>query len=182
MNFSPVVSTEQRQVFELHWDDGELCVGRESIFQLIRNIKDPEHDYTLEQLNVVCLEDICIYSHVEDPSASQAAGVSGLGGKQWAREHHQTEEEVKRAGQEVPVFVEIKVVPTIPHCSMVGLIGLSILYKVTKIISSRYVVRVIVKKGTHTLDEEMTKQLEDIERTSSAFINPAIVATITELI
>ncbi|KAI5192750.1 hypothetical protein NEMIN01_2195 [Nematocida minor] len=79
-------------------------------------------------------------------------------------------------------FVHIVVIPTIPHCSMVGLIGLSILYKLVSILSSKYIVRVEVEKESHTLAEEVTKQLSDMERTYAAFLNDNIVSAILPLI
>ncbi|KAI5184265.1 hypothetical protein NEHOM01_0010 [Nematocida homosporus] len=142
MNFSPVVVGGERVEYPLEWMYGELMVSAESVFQLVRGIKDPEHDYSLEELRVVELERVV---------------VDGL-------------------------EVKIGIVPTIPHCSMVGLIGLSILFKLSRILNSRYLVKVQIEPGTHMLEEEVNKQLLDIERTFSAFINPAIQATLLELI
>ncbi|KAH9387250.1 uncharacterized protein NEMAJ01_2146 [Nematocida major] len=145
MNERPEVQPVGRE-YELVWEDGELLVNEESIFQVIRSIKDPEHNYSLEELRVVSLERVCVQEL-----------LSGH-------------------------LVRITVVPTIPHCSMVGLIGLSILYKLSNTLSSKYVVRVEVQEGSHTLAEEVSKQLSDIERTYSAFLNENIVSAISPLL
>jgi len=150
MNSSPEVSCISEENYEMVWEEKELVVNEKSVFQVIRGIKDPEHDYTLEQLKVVGLERIKIVELNSEENSSK--------------------------------IIEIEIVPTIPHCSMVGLIGLSIIYKLGMVVSSRYVVRVVIKKGTHMLEEDMTKQLEDLERTESAFLNPAITDVISMLI
>lgn len=146
MNENPHVQKAQTEQYKIEQEEGEVVVSRESIFQIVRSIKDPEHSYTLEELKVVELDRISI-------------------------------EEAKPG-----VFIRVCVVPTIPHCSMVGLIGLSILYKLTRVLSSAYIVRVEVEENSHTLAKEVTKQLADIERTYAAFLNENIVDAILPLI
>lgn len=169
MNSAPEVHCHQLPEYELEWKNGEVVVTRESVFQLIRSIKDPEHDYTLEDLKVVDAERIALYP---------------LGRSRERQPEPERARETVAAAEPPtgPVVVEVEIVPTIPHCSMVGIIGLSILYQLTRVLHSRYLVRVVIKPGSHTLDEEMTKQLADIERTYSAFLNPSILSTITALI
>ena len=65
-----------------------------------RDINDPEHPLTLEQLDVVKLEDV----HVDD-------------------QHNK---------------VNIVFTPTIPHCSMATLIGLSIRVKLLRSLPARF--------------------------------------------
>ncbi|KAI5193278.1 hypothetical protein NECID01_2192 [Nematocida sp. AWRm77] len=184
MNFAPEVCTQKVPEFEVEWKNGEIAVTQESIFQLVRSIKDPEHDYTLEDLKVVGMDRVRLYALAQDHHQSQ----SQLQPQSQLHPHPQREGAVEEGEAEKPwacrgpVVVEIEIIPTIPHCSMVGLIGLSILYKLTKTLHSKYIVRVVIKEGTHTLDEEMTKQLADIERTYSAFLNPSILSTIISLI
>ncbi|KAI5172768.1 hypothetical protein NEFER03_1800 [Nematocida sp. LUAm3] len=146
MNACPEKKERNEEEYPLQWRDGEVLVTEESVFQIIRGIKDPEHDYTLEELQVVSLRDITI--------------------------HRENEYSV----------VEILITPTIPHCSMVALIGLSLLYKLQRVLSTKYITRVTVKKGTYILEDEANAQLEDIERTYSAFINPIINETLIALI
>ncbi|KAI5133777.1 hypothetical protein NEAUS04_0127 [Nematocida ausubeli] len=146
MNETPDVCTETRPEYEIVWNNGEVDVNEKSIFQIIRNIRDPEHSYTLEELRVVSLDRVSIRT--------------------------------TSTGE----YVHVVVIPTIPHCSMVGLIGLSILYKLFTVLSSKYIVRVEVEKDSHTLADEVTKQLSDIERTYAAFLNPNIISAITPLL
>ncbi|KAI5165836.1 hypothetical protein NEIG_01889 [Nematocida sp. ERTm5] len=146
MNESPDVCTEKSPEYVIEWKDEEIVVNKMSIFQIIRNIRDPEHSYTLEDLKVVSIDRIFI--------------------------------EKTPAGE----FVRVVVIPTIPHCSMVGLIGLSILYKLFNTLSSKYIVRVEVQEDSHTLANDVTKQLSDIERTYAAFLNPNIIEAIIPLL
>lgn len=151
MNAAPDVHRRGEE-HEIVRSSGEIVVTQESVFQLIRHIKDPEHDYTLEELKVV---------------DKQRIRVRRLGSAE--------------AGESAEI-VEVEVVPTIPHCSMVGMIGLAVLHQLSTHLSSKYVVRVVVKEDAHTLGAEMTKQLADIERTASALENPAIMDTICALL
>ncbi|KAI5180453.1 hypothetical protein NEOKW01_0757 [Nematocida sp. AWRm80] len=113
-----------------------------AIYEMIRGIKDPEYDCTLEDLKVV-------------DSAS-----------------------VEISNERITVYIT----PTIPHCSMVSIIGLSILYKITRSIDSKYIVRAVIREGTHVLEEKINLQLEDIDRVFSAFNNESILNTILGLL
>ena len=73
---------------------------REEVFDLIRDINDPEHPLTLEQLNVAQLQQI------------------------------EVDDERNR--------VCVEFTPTIPHCSMATLIGLSIRVKLLRSLPSRF--------------------------------------------
>lgn len=146
MNENPEVQKVTTEEYKMQWEDGELVVTPESIFQAIRVIRDPEHSYSLEELNVISVDRV----YVEKL-------VSGS-------------------------IIRIVVIPTIPHCSMVGLIGLSILYKLSTLLCSKYIVRIEVEASSHSLAEEVTKQLADIERTYAAFLNENIISAIIPLL
>ena len=79
---------DDEEVFE-YFDEQE-------IFEHIRNLNDPEHPLTLEQLNVVSVENV----KVEDPGD----------------------------------YVYVQFTPTIPHCSMATLIGLTIRVKLLRVL------------------------------------------------
>src|ERR1700712_85943 len=87
--------------------------GRE-IFDLIRNIKDPEHPLTLEELNVVSEDNIFI--------------------------DHKKNEAV------------VKFTPTISHCSLATLIGLSIQVKLLRCLPARLKVDVRITEGSHSTE------------------------------
>jgi metal-sulfur cluster biosynthetic enzyme len=69
LNANPVVSTQffrrNRPIESADIDDEvEDLIDGEEIFQLIRDIKDPEHPFTLEQLNVVSHGHIDVIHHL----------------------------------------------------------------------------------------------------------------------
>ncbi|CAG9864427.1 unnamed protein product [Phyllotreta striolata] len=117
---------------------------RREIFDLIRNINDPEHPLTLEQLHVV--------------------------------EEHLIQ--INNANNNILV----QFTPTIPHCSMATLIGLSIRVKLLKCLPERFKVRVQVTPGTHNSEHQVNKQLGDKERVAAALENHHLIQVINQCI
>ncbi|KFM81787.1 Mitotic spindle-associated MMXD complex subunit MIP18, partial [Stegodyphus mimosarum] len=66
-------------------------------------------------------------------------------------------------------FVEFK--PTIPHCSMATLIGLSIKVQLLRILPAHFKVDVCIAPGTHVSFNAINKQLADKERIAAALEN-----------
>ncbi|XP_041916911.1 cytosolic iron-sulfur assembly component 2B [Alosa alosa] len=112
------------------------------IFDLIRNINDPEHPLSLEELNV--LEQVRV--RVND--------------------------------QENAVSVEFT--PTIPHCSMATLIGLSIKVKLLRSLPDRFKIDVHITPGTHASEEAVNKQLADKERVAAALENAQLLEVVNQ--
>ena len=57
--------------------------------------------------------------------------------------------------------VKIAFTPTIPHCSMATIIGLSIRVKLLRSLPPRFKVDVTIAPGTHASEEAVNKQLAD---------------------
>jgi len=112
------------------------------IFELLRNINDPEHPLTLEQLNVV----------------------------------EQSLIEVNNENNEI----NVKFTPTIPHCSMATLIGLSIRTRLLRTIPPRFKVSVTITPGTHVAETAVNKQLADKERVAAALENKYLLTVIDQ--
>ncbi len=104
-------------------DDVSDPIDCREIFDLIRNINDPEHPLTLEQLDVVKIEDVRV------------------------------DDEGNR--------VHVAFTPTIPHCSMATIIGLSIRVKLLRSLPPRFKVDVTISPGTHASEAAVNKQLAD---------------------
>lgn len=111
---------------------------------LIRNINDPEHPLTLEELHV--LEESLI--------------------------------EVNNQNNTVKVLYT----PTIPHCSMATLIGLSIRVKLLRCLPPRFKVNVEINPGTHASEQSVNKQLADKERVAAALENTHLIKVINQCI
>ncbi|GJP56640.1 hypothetical protein CLOM_g15693 [Closterium sp. NIES-68] len=109
-----------------------VCVSRPA--QHIRDISDPEHPYSLEQLDVVNEENI----------------------------------ECDDAGSHITV----RFTPTVQHCSMATLIGLSIRVKLMRCLPRRFKVDIQLSPGSHASETEVNKQLNDKERVAAALENP----------
>lgn len=79
---------------------------------------------------------------------------------------------------------EIKVLytPTIPHCSMATLIGLSIRVKLLRSLPARFKVSVEVNPGTHNSEHSVNKQLADKERVAAALENTHLIKVINQCI
>lgn len=71
---------------------------------------------------------------------------------------------------QVPV-VRIEFNPTVPHCSLATLIGLTIRIKIERNFPQTLKLDIFIKKGTHATEEEINKQINDRERVSAACDN-----------
>lgn len=72
--------------------------------------------------------------------------------------------------------------PTIPHCSMATLIGLSITVKLKRSLPMRFKVEVRIEPGTHASENSINKQLRDKERVCAALENKALVGVVNKCI
>jgi metal-sulfur cluster biosynthetic enzyme len=123
-------------------------IDADEIFEIIRNIQDPEHPLTLEQLAVV--------------SRSQI--------------------EINVRGQQT--CVTVRFTPTIPHCSMATLIGLTLTVKLVRSFggTQRFQVLVEIEPGTHQSELSVNKQLADKERVCAALENKHLAGVVNRCI
>ncbi|XP_076245625.1 cytosolic iron-sulfur assembly component galla-1 [Calliopsis andreniformis] len=111
---------------------------KESVYDLLRTIKDPEKPQTLEQLDIV-------YEDCVEISKQTPRGVT---------------------------VIRIEFNPTVPHCSLATLIGLCIRVKLERHLVALFKLDIYIKKGTHSTEEEINKQINDKERIAAAMENP----------
>ena len=71
---------------------------------------------------------------------------------------------------EIPI-VRVEFNPTVPHCSLATLIGLTIRIKIQRNFPQTLKLDIFIKKGTHATEEEINKQINDRERVSAACDN-----------
>lgn len=165
-NASPEVTASVLPQYELVLSGGRLLFpSREAVFQLIRGVMDPEHPNTLEELSIVSLDGIRLTRHV------------ARGGKVWCVPARLSsgEDGCEALG---PAVIDVEIVPTIPHCSLISIIGLSIMYRLRRFIGGEFKIEVHIKKGAHVNCAEINKQLRDRERVEAAYENVAIIETI----
>ncbi|XP_053675997.1 MIP18 family protein galla-1 [Anopheles nili] len=111
---------------------------RETIYDFVRTIRDPEKPNTLEDLHVVYEDGII----VNDPTPGNVN------------------------------VVRVEFNPTVPHCSLATLIGLCIRIKIERNINHYLKLDIYIKKGAHTTEDEINKQINDKERIAAAMENP----------
>mmetsp|Transcript_20253 Transcript_20253/g.42475 ORF Transcript_20253/g.42475 Transcript_20253/m.42475 type:complete len:302 (-) Transcript_20253:346-1251(-) len=145
-------------------------ITAQEVFDIIRNIQDPEHPLTLEQLNVVRLELI----EVVDLFGDDGPGVdkmeidpNALNGEMYNKKFS---------------TVKIQFTPTIPHCSMATLIGLSLRVKLFRSLPPRFKVSVKIEPGTHVSEHAINKQLSDKERVRAALENEHLLGVVNRCI
>lgn len=76
--------------------------------------------------------------------------------------------------------VDVKFTPTIPHCSMATLIGLSIRVQLLRTLPVRFKVTVEISPGTHVSEASLNKQLADKERVAAAIENTMLLGLLNE--
>lgn len=146
MNEAPTVHESTVPKYDKDFDENNPTI--EMVYELIRNIKDPEHPHSLESLHVVDIDGIEI-TEIETKYGSNVQCIS--------------------------VFFQ----PTIPHCSMASIIGLSIL-KVLRMFFSKKFISVKIIEDTHVDWKNINKQLSDKDRIFAAFENQSILKFIDE--
>ncbi|KDQ59594.1 hypothetical protein JAAARDRAFT_192100 [Jaapia argillacea MUCL 33604] len=76
--------------------------------------------------------------------------------------------------------VDIEFTPTVPHCGMSTLIGLSIRVRLLRSLPQRFKVDIRVKPGSHQSEHAINKQLNDKERVAAALENPALLTAVED--
>jgi len=85
---------------------------------------------------------------------------------------------VQVSNKDSTVFIEFT--PTIPHCSMATLIGLSIRVKLLRSLPSRFKVDVQIAPGAHVSEQAINKQLADKERVAAALENNHLLSVLNQ--
>ncbi|CAB3242576.1 unnamed protein product [Arctia plantaginis] len=135
----------EREITSSDYDENiEDLFDEREIFDLIRNINDPEHPLTLEELRVV------------EESNIKVDNIKNL--------------------------VHVSFTPTIPHCSMATLIGLSIRVQLLRALPARFKVEVEITPGSHASEYAVNKQLADKERVAAALENNNLLQIINQCI
>ncbi len=130
------------------------------VYEMVRNINDPEHPLTLEQLKVVepGAAGRWLYFHVGFPSF--CAGLIAV--------------------DDARSTCDLLFTPTIPHCSMATLIGLSLRVKLLRSLPSRFKITININPGTHASEKAVNKQLNDKERVQAALENDRLLSVVQQ--
>ncbi|GAA97803.1 uncharacterized protein L969DRAFT_89651 [Mixia osmundae IAM 14324] len=74
--------------------------------------------------------------------------------------------------------VLVEFTPTIPHCSMATLIGLTLRVRLLRALPERFKVDIRVRKGSHQSENAVNKQLNDKERVAAALENQHLLGVV----
>ena len=127
----------------------------EEVYDIIRNIQDPEHPHTLEELGVVSLSQVQVVDEDSSPEGWDESPQS---------------------------LVHVRFTPTIPHCSMATLIGLCLRVKLLRSLPARFKISVQIEPGTHASEKAINKQLRDKERVCAALENKHLAGVVNKCI
>ncbi|XP_074532148.1 cytosolic iron-sulfur assembly component 2B [Halichoeres trimaculatus] len=89
-------------------------------------------------------------------------------------------EQIRVKVNDAASIVGIEFTPTIPHCSMATLIGLSIKVKLLRSLPDRFKIDVHITPGTHASEEAVNKQLADKERVAAALENSSLLEVVNQ--
>ncbi|NWR72250.1 MIP18 protein, partial [Centropus unirufus] len=89
-------------------------------------------------------------------------------------------EQVRVKVNDAESTVVVEFTPTIPHCSMATLIGLSIKVKLIRSLPERFKLDVHITPGTHASEHAVNKQLADKERVAAALENSHLLEVVNQ--
>ncbi|NXB77584.1 MIP18 protein, partial [Donacobius atricapilla] len=89
-------------------------------------------------------------------------------------------EQVRVKVNDAESTVSVEFTPTIPHCSMATLIGLSIKVKLLRSLPERFKLDVHITPGTHVSEHAVNKQLADKERVAAALENCHLLEVVNQ--
>jgi metal-sulfur cluster biosynthetic enzyme len=150
-------------------------ITTEEVFRTIRNIQDPEHPLTLEQLNVVRMELITVVDLMGGGEVNTDTDTVDIG-------NHTSSGPGPASSSKKFSTVHVQFTPTIPHCSMATLIGLSLRVKLLRSLPSRFKVVVKIENGMHVSEHAVNKQLADKERVRAALENEHLLGVVNKCI
>ncbi|KAH8732886.1 hypothetical protein GQ44DRAFT_601331 [Phaeosphaeriaceae sp. PMI808] len=78
--------------------------------------------------------------------------------------------------------VVVDITPTITHCSLATVIGLGVRVRLEQALPPRFRVDVRIKKGTHSTDDQVNKQLGDKERVAAALENGTLMGVLRKML
>lgn len=78
--------------------------------------------------------------------------------------------------------VIIRITPTITHCSLATLIGLGIRVRLERSLPPRFRITILLKKGTHSSENQVNKQLNDKERVAAACENEQLLGVVANML
>ena len=165
---------------------------------IIRDIKDPEHPHTLEELNVIRESDITLIHPPPTPNEARPSPNSQSSSDTSSREPSATDRgsshdpqlsasagvtaESTNFDDDGELWIRVQFTPTVPHCSLATLIGLCLRMKLERTLDRRFKLDIFVNEGTHSIEGDVNKQINDKERVAAAMENSNLRELVEECI
>ena len=83
---------------------------------------------------------------------------------------------------ESEAWIRLEFMPTVPHCSLATLIGLCLRVKLERNLMLKHKLDIVVGEGTHAIEGDVNKQINDKERVAAAMENPDLRDMVEECI
>ena len=90
--------------------------------------------------------------------------------------------QVNGTGNQEELWIKIEFTPTVPHCSLATLIGLCLRVKLERTLQYAFKLDIFVAEGTHSIEGDVNKQINDKERVAAAMENPDLRKMVEECI
>ena len=103
----------------------------------------------------------------------QGEGKAENRAKKWKEEEAQDETKLEEEADE-ELWIRIEFTPTVRHCSLATLIGLCLRVKLERSLQTRFKLDIVVSEGTHSIEGDVNKQINDKERVAAAMENPSL--------
>ena len=88
----------------------------------------------------------------------------------------------QHSDDEEELWIRIEFTPTVPHCSLATLIGLCLRVKLEQCLQQKFKLDICVSKGSHSIAEDVDKQINDKERVAAALENPNLMELVEDCI
>ena len=111
-------------------------------------------------------------AHCDKRSHTQCINSSETPDKTSTDSVSSTSHEQEHDKEDEQLWIRIVFTPTVPHCSLATLIGLCLRVKLERCLEGRFKLDILVSEGTHTIEGDVNKQINDKERVAAAMENP----------
>ncbi|KAI3380940.1 hypothetical protein SNEBB_006777 [Seison nebaliae] len=153
---------------------------KEDICRSIDSIRDPEKSATLAQLDVVDSERVHIQFYDDNDQICSINNYSEEFVNNIERQRNEISESVLSIiwRNNIRWIIDVVIKPTIPHCHLASIIGLSIYCRLKELINEKGRINITFLPGSYNDIERTEKQLADKERRLVAFEDKEITRQI----
>lgn len=132
----------------------------------------------MEELNVIKESDITLTR----PPQSRSSHVRTSPDETSTSDRQPTVAASANFDDDKEVWIRVQFTPTVPHCSLATLIGLCLRVKLERSLQRSFKLDIYVNEGTHSIEGDVNKQINDKERVAAAMENSNLREMVEECI